>query len=135
MNNSKKVKRTKKAVIYTRASTEEQAGRGTSLVDHEEMVRKVCEYEGIEIVDHIQDDGCSAKTFNRPAFQHFFANLKSARIKIDFLYIVRWDRFSRNMKNTYLMEYELEKYGVEVRCLEDSYDTSDPTSIMFRGSK
>lgn len=135
MNNSKKVKRTKKAVIYTRVSTEEQAVRGTSLVDQEEMLRKVCEYEGIEIVDHIQDDGCSAKTFNRPAFQQFFANLKSGRIKIDFLYIVRWDRFSRNMKNTFLMEHELEKYGVEVRCLEDSYDTSDPTSIMFRAIK
>lgn len=33
------------------------------------------------------------------------------------------------------MEHELEKYGVEVRCLEDSYDTSDPTSIMFRAIK
>ena len=135
MNNSKKVKRTKKAVIYTRVSTEEQAVRGTSLVDQEEMLRKVCEYEGIEIVDHIQDDGCSAKTFNRPAFQQLFANLKSGRIKIDFLYIVRWDRFSRNMKITFLMEHELEKYGVEVRCLEDSYDTSDPKSIMFRAIK
>jgi len=46
MNNSKKVKRTNKAVIYTRVSTEEQAVRGTSLVDQEEILRKACGYEG-----------------------------------------------------------------------------------------
>lgn len=39
------------------------------------------------------------------------------------------------MKNTILMMDELEKYGVEVRCLEESYDTSDPTSIMYRAIK
>jgi site-specific DNA recombinase len=135
MNNSKKVKRTKKAVIYTRVSTEEQAVRGNSLADQEELLRKACQYEGIEIVDHIQDDGYSAKTFNRPAFQQFLVNLKSGRIKVDFLYVARWDRFSRNMKNTFLMEHELEKYGVEVKCLEDTYDTSDPSSIMLKAIK
>lgn len=135
MSNSKKVKGTKKAVIYTRVSTEEQAIRGNSLVDQEELLRKACQYEGIEIIDHIQDDGYSAKTFNRPAFQQFLVNLKSGRIKVDFLYVARWDRFSRNVKNTFLMEHELEKYGVEVKCLEETYDTSDPASIMLKAIK
>jgi site-specific DNA recombinase len=85
MNNSKKVKSVKKAVIYTRVSTEEQAVRGNSLADQEELLRKACQYEGIEIVDHIQDDGYSAKTFNRPAFQQFLVSLKNGRIKADFL--------------------------------------------------
>lgn len=135
MNNSKKVKRTKKAVIYTRVSTEEQAVRGTSLVDQEEMLRKACAHHGVEIVDHIQDDGYSAKTFNRPSFQSFRARLKSGQIKVDFLYVVRWDRFSRNMENGYLMIHELKSYGVEVKCLEETYDTSDPASVMLRAIK
>jgi site-specific DNA recombinase len=135
MNSSKKVKRVKRAVIYTRVSTEEQAVRGNSLVDQEELLRKACEYEGVEIIEHIQDDGYSAKTFNRPAFQQFFANLKSGRIKVDFLYVARWDRFSRNMTNTILMVHELEKYGVEVKCLEETYDTSDPATVMLRAIK
>lgn len=129
------MKKNLKAVIYTRVSTEEQAVRGNSLVDQEELLRKACEYEGVEIIEHIQDDGYSAKTFNRPAFQQFFAKLKSGQIKVDFLYVARWDRFSRNMKNTVLMEHELEKYGVKVKCLEETYDTSDPSSIMLKAIK
>lgn len=81
MNNSRKMKKTKKAVIYTRVSTEEQAVRGNSLVDQEELLRKACKYEGVEIIEHIQDDGYSAKTFNRPAFQQFFANSKMVASK------------------------------------------------------
>lgn len=135
MNNSKKVKSVKKAVIYTRVSTEEQAVRGNSLADQEEVLRKACEHHGVEIVDHIQDDGYSAKTFNRPSFQNFRARLKSGQIKVDFLYVVRWDRFSRNMENGYLMIHELKSYGVEVKCLEETYDTSDPASVMLRAIK
>jgi DNA invertase Pin-like site-specific DNA recombinase len=33
------------------------------------------------------------------------------------------------------MEYELEKYGVVVKCLEETYDTSDPASIMLKAIK
>jgi site-specific DNA recombinase len=135
MNNSKKSKRNKTAVIYTRVSTEEQAVKGNSLADQEEVLRKACEYDGVEIIDHIQDDGHSAKTFNRPAFQHFFDCLKSGRIKVDFLYVVRWDRFSRNMENGFLMLRDLRNYGVEVKCLEETYDTSDPSAVMLRAIK
>ena len=135
MNNSKKVKSVKKAVIYTRVSTEEQAVKGNSLADQEEVLRKACEHHGVEIVDHIQDDGYSAKTFNRPSFQSFRARLKSGQIKVDFFYVVRWDRFSRNMENGYLMIHELKSYGVEVKCLEETYDTSDPASVMLRAIK
>lgn len=39
------------------------------------------------------------------------------------------------MTNTILMVHELEKYGVEVKCLEETYDTSDPASIMLRAIK
>ena len=87
MNNSKKVKSIKKAIIYTRVSTEEQAVRGNSLVDQEEVLRKACKYDGIEIVDHIQDDGYSAKTFNRPGFQRFLDRLQKGQTKVDFLYV------------------------------------------------
>ena len=103
--------------------------------DQEEVLRKACEHHGVEIVDHIQDDGHSAKTFNRPSFQNFLVRLKSGQIKVDFLYVVRWDRFSRNMENGYLMIHELRSYRAEVKCLEETYDTSDPASVMLRAIK
>ena len=135
MTHSKKSIRSKRAVIYTRVSTDDQATKGNSLLDQEEVLRKACAQDDVEIIDHVQDDGYSAKTFNRPGFQKFIEALQNDRMKVDLLYVVRWDRFSRNMANGYLMLNTLEKYGVEVKCLEETYDTSDPAAVMLRAIK
>ena len=124
----------KRAVIYTRVSTDEQAMKGNSLHDQEEVLCKACAQDGVEIIDHIQDDGYSAKTFKRPGFQKFLGDLNKG-LKVDLLYVVRWDRFSRNMENGFLMLHDLRKYGVEVKCLEETYDTSDPAAVMLRAIK
>lgn len=133
MTSSKKTGRTKNAVIYTRVSTDEQAIKGNSLRDQEEVLRKACAQDEIEIIDHIQDDGYSAKTFNRPGFQRFLQDLKEGRLKVDFLYVVRWDRFSRNMENAFLMLRDLRTYGIEVKCLEETYDTSESCFCIAQG--
>ncbi len=135
MNSSKKGKGSKKAIIYTRVSTDDQAVKGYSLLDQEEVLRRACKADGVEVVDRIQDDGYSAKTFNRPGFQRLLTSLKNGQIAIDFLYIVRWDRFSRNMENGFLMLRELRSYGVDVKCLEETYDTSDPSAVLLRAIK
>jgi site-specific DNA recombinase len=51
------------------------------------------------------------------------------------LYVVRWDRFSRNMENGFLMLRDLRSYGVQVKCLEETYDTSDPSAVLLRAIK
>jgi predicted site-specific integrase-resolvase len=56
-----------KAIIYTRVSTDDQKENGFSLQDQEARLRKYCQQNDIEILDHYQDDH-SAKNFNRPAF-------------------------------------------------------------------
>lgn len=124
----------KRAVIYTRVSTDEQAMKGNSLQDQEEVLRKACAQDGVEVIDHIKDDGYSAKTFHRPGFQKFLEDLNKG-LKVDLLYVVRWDRFSRNMENGFLMLRDLRNYGVEVKCLEETYDTSDPAAVMLRAIK
>jgi len=135
MSDSKKSKSAKKAVIYTRVSTEEQAVKGNSLVDQEDVLRKACKRDGVEIIEHIQDDGYSAKTFKLPSFQQFLTNLKKGQIKVDFLYVVRWDRFSRNLENTIIMRCELKKYGVTIKCLEETLDDSDPCAVLLSAIK
>lgn len=122
-------------MIYTRVSTDDQATKSNSLFDQEELLRKACVQDHVEIIDHIQDDGYSAKTFNRPGFQRFLDRLQKGQMKVDFLYVVRWDRFSRNMENGFLMLRDLRKYGVDVKCLEETYDTSDPAAVMLRAIK
>lgn len=60
MISSKKPAQMKDAVIYTRVSTDEQAIKGNSLRDQEDVLRKACVHDEIEVIDHIQDDGYSA---------------------------------------------------------------------------
>jgi site-specific DNA recombinase len=69
MKYSARDQRPKTAIIYTRVSTEEQAEYGFSLAHQEDLLRRECVRKGIQILEHFQDDGYSAKDFKRPAFQ------------------------------------------------------------------
>ena len=135
MNSLKNVRKNKKAVLYTRVSTDEQAIKGYSLIDQEDVLKRACISNGVEIIKHFRDDGYSAKTFNRPAFQQMLGLLKAGKLKFDYLYVVRWDRFSRNIENSYIMIKELRALGVEVICLEETLDHSDPASVLLRAIK
>jgi site-specific DNA recombinase len=135
MNHLKKERQNKKAVLYTRVSTDEQAIKGYSLIDQEHVLKKACLSDGVEIIEHFCDDGYSAKTFRRPAFERMLNMLKENKLKFDYLYVVRWDRFSRNIENSYIMIKELRLHGIEVICLEETLDNSDPASVLLRAIK
>jgi site-specific DNA recombinase len=135
MSTLQKNKNQSRALIYTRVSTDEQALKGYSLQDQEEVLRKACHVDNVQIIQHFQDDGYSAKTFNRPAFNRILDALASKKLVCDFLYVVRWDRFSRNVEQSYMMINRLKSYGVEMRCLEETLDTSDPASVLLRAIK
>lgn len=85
----------KKAIIYTRVSTDDQADRGYSLPYQEERLRKYCELNNIMIVAHHQDDH-SAKTFDRPEFKKLLTFCKKNPGDVDLLLFTNWSRFSRN---------------------------------------
>ena len=53
------------ADLYVRVSTDEQADRGYSQRNQDEVLRKYCRINDIAIRDVIYEDQ-SAKTFNRP---------------------------------------------------------------------
>lgn len=61
--------------------------------------------------------------------------IKSRELTVDLFYVVRWDRFSRNIEESYIMIKELRSLGVEVRCLEETLDSSDPASVLLRALK
>lgn len=57
----------RRAIIYTRVSTDRQVDLGTSLEHQRESLRKLAEREGLEVVATFEDQGISAKTIlNRP---------------------------------------------------------------------
>ena len=77
----------RRAILYIRVSTDEQADKGYSLKHQEERLRKYCEVQGIQVIELYQDD-YSAKTFNRPEFTRLLNTLKRHRAKADLLFIV-----------------------------------------------
>ena len=135
MNTLNKNKLGKRAVIYTRVSTDEQAEKGYSLAFQEETLRRECQRLGIEVSEHFCDDGYSAKNFQRPAFQRLLQYVKDKSNAIRYLFVVRWDRFSRNITKSYGMIADLSLLDIEVKCLEEQLDANDPASVLLRAIK
>jgi site-specific DNA recombinase len=120
MKYSARDQRPKTAVIYTRVSTEELAEHGFSLAHQEDLLRRECARKGIQILEHFQDDGYSAKDFKRPAFQELIAYLKRHKKQVQYLLVTKWCRFSRDVANTILMNRELQVHGTRVVTLDDA---------------
>ena len=78
----------KKAFLYIRVSTDEQADKGYSLRHQEERLRSYCQFQNIEVVGLYKDDH-SAKTFKRPAFQQLLTFLKKNKKAAEYERIVK----------------------------------------------
>ncbi len=120
----------RRALLYTRVSTDEQAARGYSLRSQEERLRKYCRDHDIEPVDHFQDDA-SAKTFERPAFKRLLTFARKHRRSIDLLLFIKWDRFSRNAPHAYQMLGTFDKLGIVVSAIDQPLDLSIPENKLM----
>jgi site-specific DNA recombinase len=120
----------KKAIIYIRVSTDEQADKGYSLRHQEEFLKKHCEFNNIQVLEIIKED-YSAKTFNRPAFTQLLTKLKSRKLRADFLVFTKWDRFSRNASDAYAMISTLNRLGIEPQAVEQPLDLNIPENKIM----
>ncbi len=121
----------KKADLYVRVSTEEQADKGYSIRSQEEVLRKYCNIQNILVRKVIYED-FSAKTFNRPAWIEMLDKIKKEKVKgIDLLLFTKWDRFSRNAGDAYQMINILRKAGIDPQAVEQPLDLSIPENKMM----
>lgn len=74
----------RKAIVYIRVSTDEQAEKGHSLAHQEDVLRKYCAINSIEIIGFYKED-YSAKTFDRPEFSKILTLLKKNKGAADLL--------------------------------------------------
>ncbi len=122
----------RRAVIYTRVSTNEQAERGYSLRAQEERLCAHCRHHGIEVVAHFQDDA-SAKSFEgRPGFQEALVYLRKHKTQVDYLLFDRWDRFSRDALEALSMGRELRELGIEYNAIQEPIDDDNPASFLMQ---
>lgn len=118
------------ADLYIRVSTDEQADKGYSQRNQEEMLRKYCVNQSIEIRNVIYEDH-SAKSFNRPEWKSLIQNLKKRKNNVNLILFTKWDRFSRNAGDAYQMINVLRGLGVEPQAIEQPLDLSIPENKMM----
>jgi len=81
---------------------------------------------------HFEDDGYSAKTFNRPQFNRLLDYIKKNKGIVKKLLIVKYDRFSRNTEASFAMITKLFKLGIEVEAIEQKLDNSVPENLIMK---
>lgn len=112
-----------KAAIYIRVSSDMQID-GYSLETQEEACRKVAERERWQIVEVYRDEGKSAKTVHRPAFQAMLADAEAGAF--DAILVHKLDRFSRSVTDMLLTMRDLERRRVAVKSATEDFDFTTP---------
>ena len=120
----------KNAYLYIRVSTDEQADKGYSQRNQDEVLRRYCKLNQIEVHKVIFED-YSAKTFQRPAWTKLLADLKKRKGQVDLVLFTKWDRFSRNTSDAYQMISTLKHLNTEPQAIEQPLDLSVPENKMM----
>jgi site-specific DNA recombinase len=108
----------KKAVLYARVSTDEQARTGYSLPEQLRVLREHAAGEGYEVVAEVEDDGYSGTTIDRPGLRRIMQ--LSADDAVDVV-LARWrHRFFRSRYYRLMVERDLKDLGVKLVALNDT---------------
>lgn len=120
----------KKAILYIRVSTDEQADRGYSLRDQREKLTKYCELNNIEVLKVFEED-YSAKTFNRPEYKRLYKFCKENKKNLDLMIFTKWDRFSRNAGESYHQINQFQSLGITPLAIEQPLDLTIPEQLLM----
>jgi site-specific DNA recombinase len=112
----------KRAILYARVSTDEQARSGYSLAQQLEALREYAAREGYEVLEEVADPGQSGASLERPGMDRV-RDLVAASAASVVLAQDR-DRFSREPAYTYLLRREFAEYSCQLRSLNDHGDGS-----------
>jgi DNA invertase Pin-like site-specific DNA recombinase len=123
-------KRIRRAALYVRVSTEEQALRGFSIEAQIAALKEYCEKHGIKIVDVYADEGISGAKppLKRPALKRLLEDVEAG--KIDIILFTKLDRWFRSVKEYFKVQEILEDNKVDWDAIQESYDTSSANGQM-----
>ena len=115
----------KRACVYTRVSTAEQAAVGYSIDEQERMCKAAIESKGWTYVGTFSDPGVSGRTMEREGLQRMLEGIRAK--EIDAVVIYKLDRLSRKQRDTMtLIEDVFLKMDVALVSLNETLDTSTP---------
>lgn len=121
----------KRAALYIRVSTEEQAMHGLSLAAQRESLTKYAKEHDLFIVDYYTDEGKSArkKYTSRPEFMRMLHDVEAD--KLDLILFIKLDRWFRSVKNYYKVQEILDAHHVSWQATEEHYDTTTANGQLY----
>lgn len=102
---------------YIRVSSEDQALQGVSLEAQRAQVEAMALLKGVTVTEIIEDAGESAKSLKRPGIQRLIELIQSKQV--DMLICYKFDRVSRDMRDSLFLMDLLKKSRVELICIAD----------------
>ena len=115
----------KRACVYTRVSTAEQANEGYSLEEQDRKCQAAIVSKGWEYVGTYSDPGVTGRSMNRPGLQQMLSDIRSGKIQAVVIY--KLDRLSRKQKDTMeIIEDDLLKNDVALMSINETLDTTTP---------
>ena len=113
----------KRAALYIRVSTLEQAQEGYSIGAQKERLLAFCKAHDWVVADFYVDGGYSGSNLDRPGIQKLIAEVGS----FDLVLVFKLDRLSRSQRDTlYMIEEVFLPNGVDFVSMSESFDTSIP---------
>ena len=112
----------RRAILYTRVSTDEQARSGYSLAQQMEALREYADQEGYEILEEVTDPGQSGASLERPGMDRVRNLVVAGGVSV--VLAQDRDRFAREPAYHYLLRREFDEYGCKLQALTDRGDDS-----------
>ena len=114
----------KRAAIYSRVSTQEQAQKDFSSIEVQaERCRKYCEAMEYEIIEIYKEKASGGSMKGRPQLQRLFLSVE--RDEIDVIVFTKLDRFTRSISDFFLKYNDLEENDVEIVAIDQPEISTD----------
>ncbi len=112
----------KRAILYARVSTDEQARSGYSLAQQLEALRDYATREGYEVLEEVSDPGQSGASLERPGMDRVRDLVAAGGVSV--VLAQDRDRFAREPAYHYILRRDFEEHGTKMRALNDRGDDS-----------
>jgi DNA invertase Pin-like site-specific DNA recombinase len=113
----------KTAILYERLSKDDELqGPSNSILNQRAMLEEYAERNGLAPYTHIQDDGYSGVTFDRPGWQEVMSKVEADEVSA--IIVKTLDRMGRNYLQMGLLREVLQERGVRLIAISDGIDTS-----------
>jgi site-specific DNA recombinase len=112
----------KRAILYARVSTDEQARSGYSLAQQMEALRDYAAREGYEVLEEVLEPGQSGASLERPGMDRVRDLVAADSVSV--VLAQDRDRFAREPAYLYLLREEFRERDCSLRALNDNGDDS-----------